>query len=861
MNTPKASFKSRSVEFMILLAASAILFGWFTWPLPLHLNEGVISSHRPEQGGPRYVIPGDHLQLMYHFDLKKGFLTGQTPWFHNLYEFNTGDDTATRRVEMYYAPFSWVYTLGAVAGLPALGWNLASFFSVFFTVWGAWCLVRRFPAPLAVHLTATALMGGFPYRWITLLHGSPTGFAMMYVPWLLYGLHVSITDRSRRGGWIAGLALVFSVWGDIHTFFFMGLLTPLWCLFVFYLQPSPLWTRREILSLFRALSGFIILGLFVVLQAVAIRLYLSDGSMAKGRTLEEVVLFSPEPAGLLSLDPDHPHNHLYLTVSALAALALSGFLGFKVIRKNDVHPPKRILILQALLLASLAGVVILALGPRLIDRISPFYWRVLTRVIPPYGMIRQTTKIYAILPALAAIFLLLPFSYIKESDLWKKRVCLAVLSLGALFLVESRVRIHPTISLLDGGSPAYRAVREQSEARGHPPRALGIVLWPGDSHWTSVKQYFAMMDRIRLVNGYRPYIPGGYFEDIFLRFMPMNQGYVSDTLLDDLLERGVQNVILHEDLFPEQVSPFSVSRTLSGLLAHPRLRLLKQDHAIWAFEITDQPSEEHRVFTDWETASSARMWHLIRFFDPDSPWITQDETAFRTQMIRVTSETGPVSIPLDAMPYADGLRLLLRIRGQGQLTVAFDLGDRMSETEPDRFDHPEWTWVEIPFPAFEGFQSDLTASLSVPGGLIDLDLGTLQIGPSTLHLAVGETRVLPAPTLFRAGYTDLSDNSVVLRPERVAHAEVFYGPRFIFPEGRYQVTLHYQGSEGSTAPLGHFRVREPLSSQTEPVVLESNQNRVQLDFILSEPLPLVTAFTFFRNETIRLKALEIHRLE
>lgn len=862
MKSSRSASNSSAFELLILFVASLVLFGWFTWPLPLYLNDGVISSHRPETGGPRYTIPGDHLQLMYHFDLKKGFLTGRTPWFHNLYEFNTGDDTATRRVEMYYAPFSWVYTLGAIIGLPALGWNLASFFSVFFTVWGGWRLARRFSAPTAVHITATALIAGFPYRWITLLHGSPTGFAMMYVPWLLWGLHVSIVDRTRRGGWIAGLALMFSAWGDIHTFFFMALLTPLWCLFVFYTQTNPAWTLSDIKSLARALSGFIFLGILVVLQAVAIRLYLSDGSMAAGRTLEEVILFSPHPDGLLSPDPDHAHNHLYLTFSALALTAIALFLTCRSpepAAKTD--QTRRLRLLQLLLFAAVTGVVILALGPRLIDRISPFYWRVLTRLIPPYGMIRQTTKIYAILAPLLAILLTLSFSFKKPAAGSKSRAGFAVLLLGALFLIESQVRINPTISLLDGGSPAYRAVREQAEIRGKAPRALGIVLWPGDSHWTSVKQYFAMLDRIRLVNGYRPYIPGGYFEEIFIRFMPMNQGYVSDELLEDLLARGVRHLLLHEDLFPEQVSPFSVSLTLSRFLAHPRLRLLEQDHAIWAFEITGAPSVEHRIDTGWTSASSARMWHLIRFFDPESPLIHQDETAFRQEMIRLEAGNGAATFPLDSTSFSDNLRLLLRVRGGGRLVTTFGFGDLTSDPQSFEIAYPDWTWIEVPFPAFDGFQTRLHATLEAFDDTVDVDLTSLQTGPSSLALQPGESLTLPAPTLFRAGFTDLSDNSVVLTPERVAHGDVFYGPRFLFPRGRYRITLHYQASEGTTEPLGAFRVREPLTSRTDPVPVESGRDRVELVVTLSEPLPLVTAFTYFRRDTVRLRDLVIHRID
>ncbi|MCH8525806.1 MAG: hypothetical protein LAT79_01450 [Kiritimatiellae bacterium] len=842
------------------MLVSIFIFAWFTWPLPRHVQEGVVSSHRPEIGGPRYMIPGDHLQLMYHFELMKGFLTGQTPWFHNLYEFNTGDDAATLKYDMYYAPFSWVYTLGALGGSPGLGWNLASFASIFFSVWGTWLLVRRFPAPLAVQLTAAAVGVGLPYRWITLLHGSPTGFAMVYVPWVLYGLHVSVIDRTSRGGWIAGLSLLLSAWGDIHTFFFLGLLTPFWCLFVFYLQPIPSWKSKELRNLIYSLRGFIVFGFIVGIQALAIRLYLTDGSMAGGRTVEEVMLFSPEPGGLLSLNPDHTHNHLYLTYSVLILVIFSIAISVKFLKRRAAISGKRLIILHTSFFLLLISLVILALGPSLFTRISPLYWRMLTRIIPPYGMIRQTTKIYAILPPLLAVFIILPFSSIHIPSAWNRKLNVIALILGSLFLMESQSRMSPTICFLDEGSAAYRAIREHAESLGEHPRALGIVLWPGDSHWTSVKQYFAMMDRVRLVNGYRPNIPGGYYEHIFLRFKPLNQGFASDELLDELLDRGIRNLILHEDAFPEQVSPFSVSATLSHLLDHPRIRLLKQDQAVWAFEIMSEASEEHRIQTDWSAASSARMWHLIRFVKPESRDIIADEDAFRNQLLRLSPESDPVSIPHDSMPHFENLRMLLRVRGQGQLTVVFQIGSLPSETVSTPIDTGDWTWVEIPFPTFEGFQQNITTELNAPNGFLEMDLGTLQMGSSTLDLSVGESMVFSAPTLFRAGYTDLTENHVVLHPEKIAFADVFYGPRQVFPKGKYRITLHYH-AESQKGEIGSFRIREPMSSQTAPVILPGGDTVAELDITLSEPYPLVFAFTYFRTDVVRLVSVEIHRVE
>lgn len=859
MNASSSSSKLlRYGQIPVLLLASLLLFGWFTWPLPRHFVDGMISSHRPEVGAPRYVIHGDHLQLMYHFELMKGFMTGETPWFHNLYEFNLGDDAATFAPDMYYAPFAWVYAIGSIAGYPALGWNLASLFSVAFTLWGTWLLVRRFPAPLAIQIAATVCGVALPYRWVTLLHGSPTGFAMMYVPWILYGLHVSIRDRRMWGGWIAGLCLLMSAWGDIHTFFFVGLLTPFWCLFVFFQQERPKLDAREIRSLCLALTGFIVFGLLVVFQAVYIRAHLSDGSMAGGRTIQEVVLFSPEAGGLWDTDPDHRHNLIYLTYSGVFLALLSlGVAGFRW-RTRTQSAETRVLVLHLLLFVAIFVVIFLSLGPRLSLRYGPRYWGWLTRLIPPYAMIRQTTKIYSILPTLLAVFVVLPFAYWQPKRP-KLFAALAFVLLSGM-LLESSGRMDPTISLVDEGSSAYAAVRENAEARGEDPRALVVVLWPGDSHWASLYQYYAMRHQIRLVNGYRPHVPAGYYENVFRRYLELNQGFASEEILDDLLSRGIRHLILHEDAFPEQVSPFGVSQTLARFLAHPRIRLMTRDHAIWSFEIMETASPEHEIETDWDYAAPTRLWHLIHHGEPEEVRVIHDPAAFREHLARLAPGDPPLLLSPYETIHRDSLRLALRVRGRGRVELSFRYGEGDAIPVSESVDSEDWVWVEFPFPAFEGFQHEIKAELRSAEGELDFDLATMLDGPSTLEIPVGDTVFLQAPVMFHAGYTDLADGAVVLEPDRAPHGEVVYGPRLILPEGRYQVVFRYESERGE-GEVGSLRLREPNPGQLEAMPVLGTETSVKFTYTQEVALPVVFAFTYFRTDVVRVHSLEFTRIE
>ncbi len=833
------------------------LFAWMTWPLPQTFSTGIISSHRPEQGPPRSVILGDHLQLMYHFELMKGFLTGETPWLYNLYEFNTGDDAVTYFPDPYYAPFSIIYALGSMFGLPGLGWNAASLFSLLFGMWGTWRLVRSYKAPFAITVAATFCGTFLPYRWVTLLHGSPTGFAMMYVPWVLYGLRVSIVDRKKIGGWIAGACLLASAWGDLHTFFFSALIVPPWCLLLYFTQPGNRICGKEIAAMIKALSGFIFFGLLILLQVKFTHSHLSEGSMSKGRTVEEVALFSPEPSGLWDVNPDNPQNLIYLSFSAPALLLIAIGFGIRQLRHLP-HPQKKFVMAEGLLLFfGLVVVLILAMGPSLILEIGPKYWRALCTVIPPYEMIRQPTKIFVLAPSLLAVLLVFPFAGTCKLPKFSGPL---LLFLGLGIALETGSRIDPTISLLDNGNAAYAAIRSDAEAQDEIPRALAIVLWPGDAHWSSLYQYYAIRHQIRMINGYRPHVMAGYFDDVFMRYNPLNQGYASDEILDHLLNRGIQYLVLHEDAFPEKVSPFGVGQTLAGLLLHPRIQFLERENAIWSFRISPTTDAANVLNAPWDIASPTLVWPLSYYgpkADDAVPELErqQDPSAYQQQFVSLRAEsTQFLKIAPYPTVYRDNLRISLRYRGQGTLRPVFRAGQWETESSEVSLQSAAWAWVELPFPKFTGFENDLELRLEVTNGSLDLDVAMMMDGPSVLNMQPGESLFIPAASFFHAGYTDMETGEVVMDPDRVPYDEVLYGPRLPFPAGRYRITFRADGPLNND--LGTLRVRKPVEG--EPMRLPGSD----LDFLYTQPsnLPLEFAYTYPRKASVRIKGMDITRL-
>lgn len=845
---------STKLKSLVLLGGTALI-AWICWPLPLYLASGIVYSHRPEVGGPIRMFPGDHLQLMYYFSLVRDFITGQVPWFTNIHEFNVGSDAATYAPDFYYAPFSVIYTLGALVGTQAFSWNLVTLFSLLLGMAGTWKLMKRFDAPLPITFAATLVGSLLAYRWANILHGSPTGFSMAYVPWILWGLDVCILDRRMRGGWIAGLCLLFAAWGDTHTFFFSALLVPCWCLFCFLRQPSPSFTKKEIVSLLRALGGFIVMGLLVVAQVLWIRQQLKGSTMAEGRTLQEVMTHSPLPGGLWSLNPDHPNNHIYLGYAALSLILIGLGIAFIRFRQNRTAPETRHLVLHGLLFLGFLAVIALSLGPRLYPA-NPLWWERFCRVFPPYAMIRNPTKIFSILPPLMGILVLLPFANRRVRLPGLVGGLYLALSLGAVWELHQRVDV--SVCLLDEENAAYAAIRDHADQNNYEARALAIVLWPGDTHWSSLYQHYSSLYGIRMVNGYRPNVPSGYLEDVFMPLHILNQGFLPDDRLQQLEEIGVRYLLLHEDAFPEKVSPFGVAQTLGRFLEHPRLRLLERDHAVWSFEITDRPSKEHVIQPPWEIASATMVWDVTRYRDPAHELIEPSPAGEPGPWLRLHPGDPALSIQPYQTEYRDSLRFALRVKGSGTLRTTFHHGGTPVASREHSVESETWQWIEIPFPEFSTSRDLGPVSIETVSGSLNLHLATLLEGPTTLDLAVGETLSIPATSLFHAGYTDLETQEVVLDPERVRADVILYGPRLPFPAGTYEVELRYR-TDASDDEIGVFSLREPAPNPPIQVPVLANQSGARFTFTHDHNLPVVVAFRYARTQNMRVSEIVFTR--
>ena len=784
------------------LAITLAVWGAFSWPLPRFLRHGIpMSSQNVEQGHVRAMLPGDHLQLLYHFELARDMVAGRIPWFHNVYEFNTGRDEDRYRPGAYYAPFSLPYALLASLGGRAFAWNVTGLLSLWLTTLGTLWLLRRYTTNTGAMFLGTLAAIALPFRWVNLLGGSPSGLAMMWLPWIVLGVDLAVREHRASGGLLAGAALLLCCWSDLQIFFFCVCSLPLWVLVALASRPAGRPLRQELRHLFKAAIPIALFLLVAALYRFVRHDQLTSSSMAGGRSLVEVRMFSPSWRGFWQWMAEGLQSHIY--IGFVLPLLLAGS-AVGVVRTRSAAGARTRVAVFFMLLAAILLVLLLALGAQ-----GPFgglLLKVFRKLIPPFAMVRQTAKIFCLLPTLLALTLAIGWTALTESMPFVPRRPVRWTALVMILLaLEWRAQVRPTICLLEDQQAAYAAVQADAKARDLEPHVLILPLWPGDSSWASIYEYFVQMYGLRMVNGYSPAVRQAYVDQVFRFLESVNQGWLTEEQLARLAEMNVRYILVHENAFPEKVSPFPVGRTLQRLSAHPRLRRLAQAENVWAYVIDADgaaPTDSGPMACD--TWFPARRFEIEQTQSEGAACV-EDEDAGGGAFLRFDAPTARAETRPARVAPADDLRWLVRGRGTGRIQARTLESGEPAATQTLAFDGSPWTWQEIPITSHDRFQP-LALRMSEAEGSVDLDLALLVSGNWPADGRITRRDIAPA-CLFHGGYTDADGRSVVLRVSHDPVAALLYGPKLPLAPGRYRVRLLAEGNAPEGTVLGRMNVR------------------------------------------------------
>jgi len=838
----------------ITLVVTAVCWTAFTWPLPAHVHRGVpVSARAP---GPRVgtMIPGDHLQLMYHFWLLSDMIEGSTPFFYNLYEFNTGDDSERFWPYHYFVPFSLLYTLMAKVGGRAWGWNLTSFVTLWFTYFFTWLLVRRFVADNRI-AALLGLMGlVFPYRLDALLGGSPMGFAMLWIPATLLGLDLAVREGAIAGGVLAGCGILLSRFGDTHVFFFTVLTIPFWCILAaLRFPPANLRVARTYLRRGLALLPVVLLTLLALGYTYFWQEQTAGARMASGRSMAEVALFSPKPRALWAWHDVGLINDVYMGYTPLLLFLVGGVLFLYQQAKKGICAWRPALVFAALAVAIVAGIA-LALGTN--GPADGLLLKLGRRLIPPYALVRQPAKIFCLLPfflSVAGVFCLRGFLGLHTHPSWQWG-CL--LTLAAALMLEYGSWTRTQVCVLEMDQKAYQAVTEAARDAGKAPRALAVPLWPGDSAWSSLYQHYASLYRIRMANGYAPVATKAYLERFFLPFQSVNQGHMNNAQLDELRQRGIHHLLFHEDAVPPKVSPFPAGITLKRFLSHPRLRLLRRDESIWAFSILQEGEAPRARSTEpWPYFFPTRRYELEHGRHSHVSVEHSDQAIAGAYLVLAHSNATVRTRTTGATPAPD-LRWLLRCRGEGRLEAATGGTAQGAQPETLVVQSHDWVWLEIPAPRLDDY-ARLNLRLQHAAGSVDVDTALLAAGPWSAPQP-GATLELPAPCFLRlGGYTRIEPDTVIFRKDHERIQSMFFGPNLPLEPATYDVTFQFASDAPAGTELGFVHLGTVDRREAGFPVVAGQPARGP--FALRENHPVRVTFVFHGNATLAIRAVSLTR--
>lgn len=845
----------------VSLVLSIVVWMVLSWPLPLHMTKAIpLSAHVSSDEKILYMTPGDSLQLLHYFELVHEWITGGTPWFYNLYEFNTGDDAERYSPSGYYVPFSLIYSAVRSFTTQALGMNIAGIVSLWATLLATWLLLRRYTKDEWVVALFSIFVLLFPYRWKALFDGSPTGYAMMWVPIMILGLDIAVRDGKLRGGVIAGLAVIFAYLVDTHVFFFSVLLAPAWCLLALLPESGIVekgWQRYVRIA--RALAPTALAAIVVVVAVQGLARTLHETAMGQGRALSEVIVFSPQASGFFAWQHSHISSQAYVgwSIAILIGLGLLAMTWFFLRRPRGQF---RTIIFFSLLCLGILTVAVLALGPHGLR--SGGLFLLARELIPPYAMIRQVAKIFSIMPTLLAVAGVLALTALIKAGTakaWWRGLCVAVAAV-ALFW-EYTALSTPDLIYLQEEQPAYQAVAEDARSRGEDPHVLVVTLWLGDSHYAAIYQHFALQYRIRMLNGYTPAVSKTYFGDVFLPFQSINQGYLSEEQIAKLRSMGIGHILVHEDLYPEKVAPFPVTYAIKHFLEHPRLKFLERSESVWAFRILEEPMDidprgYERITRQWTMFFPARHWEMEQSMH--DALVMDDASASGMRYVALATDGAFVDLAETGAPPAPALRWMIRSRGQGKISAEIlSDGKRIGEALLV-VDHRDWHWLKVPV-EIEEF-SELSLRLRRVEGSVDLDSALMPAGDWTF-LEPGESMIIPAPSLFHAGYTDIDMNRLVFYERLYGKRVIFYGPKMPMEPGRYDMNFVYQAQAEPGVELGVMHVERGLHSGNELTIPLYQGQALRFELDLSDNLPLNMYFVFSGKADMMLDKVEITRIK
>lgn len=284
--------------------------------------------------------------------------------------------------------------------------------------------------------------------------------------------------------------------------------------------------------------------------------------VGSGRTFQEVRLYSPPLRAIFSRFSSIGENFIYIGIIPL-------ILGILALWKLDIKRRAYIIFYGIVFIVS----YILVLGPSF-DEILPLY-RLCYYIIPLFN--------YSRVPARIIYMSFLALAIIAGFGMKNMRRLLGII-VPILIIIDFMPRQKIGISILPKENKVYRYIKDI----GYSGNILELPIWPGDSSWSSIYEYYVTLYRIQMINGYDPTVSQEYVDNVAEALFSVNLGQFYFRQYELLKKLNVSYVLMHEEAYPEKVCPFPPSFATDLLFKSPYLDFITTDGNIYLFKLKQE---------------------------------------------------------------------------------------------------------------------------------------------------------------------------------------------------------------------------------------------------------------------------------
>jgi len=309
---------------------------------------------------------------------------------------------------------------------------------------------------------------------------------------------------------------------------------------------------------------------------------LNDSIVTGGRSMADVNLFSPRFGDFWVRDNSDPERLIYIGICSLLGISYA----FWRLVKSVFRPRQEFVPSQSILIAFFIFVFLLtytlALGLSFGDiSIYEFCFH----HIPFFNYPRVPGRMAVLAFLSAAIITAWSVNCITASLSHNGMPKLAKL-FGFLVAASIVLEFHPLrltgITTLTA-NPIYASIERTDTSA----KLLELPIWPGDSHQSSLYEYFTTIDKLPRINGYSPIVKRTFIDSVYNPLYTLNLGYLDYDQYKLLRALNVNYMTIHTDpdIFPIRVSGNPPLFTVRRMQASPYVDSIGENAGTHLFKL------------------------------------------------------------------------------------------------------------------------------------------------------------------------------------------------------------------------------------------------------------------------------------